>query len=430
MIRFLGLVMGALLMVFAGPAQAQLPPTVTYEVRSGDTLIGIAQRYLVGANAAPKLQRANGITNPRRLPVGKALKIERSLLRFEGVELQVAEFSGQVDLAGMDATRGALLKEGQTVATGSNGFITFSSSNGGRISLPSNSRARLISARRYVLGDTLYVNFAIEKGRGSITSPKLKEGDQLLLTTPRAVTAVRGTDFRVAFDDIAGRSITEVTEGVVAVSAGDDRIQAKQGFGVATSETGLAEPEALLPAPALVDAGAIQTGELLKFRVEKGAGAIAHRVQVAREAGFVDVLDAKVIEDGEASFEGLPNGRYYVRARAISPSGIEGFSSDSQSFRRKRLGISASTGPSDFVDGYAFKWLPEGDPQATFAFQLWRGDNPDALIVDEAGLVTTDIVLTDLPPGSYQWRVAAVQAEEEGLLKVWGPTQKLTVSGQ
>jgi len=433
MIRNLCLVLAALCSVTAAPSSAQLPRVVTYEVQAGDTLLQIAQRYLRGANVVKKLQRANGIANPRRMPIGKMLKIDRSLLKFQDVKLEVLEFSGQVLIANSPAARNLVLREGQTVATRANGYVTFSTEYGGRISLPSNSRARLVRARRYILGNALDVNFQIENGRGSASSPKLQGDDQLLLTTPRAVTAVRGTNFRVAFDDVAERSITEVTEGTVEVAAGKDRIEAAQGFGVATSDTGLAEPEALLPAPKLIDPAKIQTDEQVRFRLDPVAGATAYRVQVARDAGFLDILSGVVIDGEEAVFTNLSNGTYFARARAISASGIEGFSTEEvERFRRKRFGVDASTGPSDLIDGFVFKWVAEGDPKATFAFQLWQtndeGSDPASLMIDEAGLTITEMVLTDLAPGRYSWRVAAVQAEADGLLKVWGPTQKLKIS--
>ncbi len=427
MIRSFCIGIAALFAAISGPLSAQEGRAVTYTVQRGDTLIGIAARYLRSASAIRQVQRINNVRNPRRLPIGKSLSLPRALLRFEDVPLEVAAFSGPVTVAGAAPTVGARLAEGDEVTTGPNGFITFRSTFGGRISLPSNSRARLIRARRYALGETLDVDFAIENGRGSVSSPALKGQDQLQMRTPRAVTAVRGTDFRVAYDDRSARSITEVTEGAVAVAAGTEAITAPAGFGVASAGDGLAPPEALLPAPALVEPGAVQTAEQLRFTVDPGPLARAHRFEIATDAGFVDIISGVIAEGREAVFEPLPDGRYFVRARAISASGIEGFS-ESYSFRRKRLGVEATIGQSEEIDGFVFQWLPEGDGDVTFAFQLWRDGDPLALIIDEVGLSSTALVLTGLAPDVYQWRVAAVEAEPEGLLKVWGPAQKLTIS--
>ncbi|MEO1731375.1 MAG: FecR domain-containing protein [Pseudomonadota bacterium] len=410
-------------------AQAKEPEHITYIVEPGDTLLQIARDYMISADDWPQVQTLNEVGNPRKLAIGKALRLPRALLRYNDVRLQVRYFAGQVFTDGSPVAQQEFLNPGSRVTTGANGFVTFESPEfGGRVSLPSNSAARLVVARRYILNETLFVDFEIERGRGTIFSPPLDTDDQLLLTTPRAVTAVRGTEFRVAFDPEADSSITEVTEGVVAVAALDKEISAEQGFGVRSTADGLGEPEALLPAPKLINPTAIQLDETLKFALEPNAASSARRVQIARDVTFLDVIEEQVVEGDTATFASLENRQYYVRARDISDSGIEGFFSDTAGFRRKRVGVAASNGPSEFVDGLLFKWLPEGEEDSRFAFQLWSANNRDALLIDETGLDIPAMVLTDIPAGTYQWRVAAIVPDEEGLLKVWTPAQTLTIS--
>ena len=129
-----------------------------------------------------------------------------------------------------------MLNEGERIVTRRNGFVTLMTSDGKRISLPSNTTARLIRARRYTLGETIDIDFEVESGRARARSPRLNEEDRLRMRTPLAVTAVRGTEFRIAYDPQSGEtSLTEVTEGVVNVSAGNDQIDAPSGFGIAST---------------------------------------------------------------------------------------------------------------------------------------------------------------------------------------------------
>ena len=431
MFRTLAITAACLLGTVSAPAIAQQGKPVEYTVRKGDTLIEIARSYLTDQAAIAQVQRINGIKNPRAIPIGKRLRIPRALLRFEKVELKVSRFSGGVLRNGQPVSDADVLNVDDVVTTRPDGFVTFPSTGfGGRVSLPSNSVARWLRARRYVLGDTLEVDFQIDKGRGSITSPKLKGQDSLLIRTPRAVTAVRGTEFRVAFDPEGDRTITEVTEGAVAVASGSQEVAASAGFGIAGGADGLAEPEALLPAPEITDPSAIQTGETVKFSVKPDANARAYRVQIARDGGFLDIVRGAVTDTGEVEFTDLPNRNYFVRARSISAAGVEGFSSEiASTFRRKRLGVSAEAGASDLVDGYLFQWLGEGEGDVTYSFQFWPLGKPDQLVVDEAGLTDTAVVLTDLEAGAYEWRVAVVQPDsEDGLLKVWGPSQKMSIA--
>ncbi|WP_435418711.1 FecR domain-containing protein [Parerythrobacter aurantius] len=409
------------------PAFAQDDAGFEYEVRRGDTLYGLAETYLRDKAAALRVQRLNRIADPRRLPVGKVLAIPRELVRYTPVELRVAGFTGPVDVAGRGAQPGLVLAEGQTVSTGRGGFVSFRATGGGEIALPSNTRARLVTARRYVLGDLLDVDFALLGGRGEAKAPKLKRGERFRVRTPTTVTAVRGTEFRVAFDEADARSLAEVVEGEVAVGAGKDERSTAAGFGVASTAAGLGPTERLLPPPALVEPGAVQTGETLLFVIRPQEAATGYRTQVARDAGFLEVVAEQVGPGTEVALPTLDNGRYFVRARAISASQLEGLS-ETFSFRRKRLGVAAAAEESPLADGFLFKWQAEGEGETLFAFRLWREGDAARPLVDETGLPETGISLTGLEPGTYRWQVAAIQAVEEGLLKVWGPDQKLTVS--
>lgn len=409
------------------PALAQDDPPVIYRVKAGDTLSSLARAYLRPQAKLRELQRLNQVRNPRRLPVGKALKLPREWLRYRPVELRVAAFSGPVRIAGRAPQVGMELSEGEVVTTARNGFVSLSASTGARFSLPSNSRVRLVRARQYLLGDIVDVDFAVESGRGEVNSPRLKEQDRLRLRTPVATTAVRGTVYRVAHDEATGRSITEVIEGSVAVAAGAEERATEAGFGVASTQAGIGAPEALLPPVEFVDPGKVQTDETLTFALVPQAGARFYRVQIARDAGFVDTLAEIVTAQPLAALDALEDGRYSVRARAIAASGIEG-NSQAFSFRRKRLGVAGSAGRSALADGFLFKWAPVGAGTTVFAFQLWDERAPARLLVDETGLTDTALVLTDLAPGTYRWRVAAMQADADGLLKVWGEPQSLVVS--
>lgn len=411
----------------ASPSDKEDGPLV-YVVRQGDTLLDISRRYLTSPSAIAPVQKLNAIGNDRAIPVGTRLRLPREFLRFRPVELAVVAFSGPVRIAGRDASLGATVAEGAVISTGPNGFVSVGGKFGGRFAIPSNSSARVKAARRYVLGNTLDIDIAIEKGRATAESPKLQRDDRLRLRTPVAVTAVRGTVFRVAYDDIGERNLTEVVEGSVGVRAGASAGTATQGFGIASSRSGVSPPEALLPPPLLRDPGKLQSEANVQFVVDPRPGEAGHRLQIARDAGFLDIVLEQVAQTPQVTFPELRDGRYFVRAQAISQSGLEGLS-EAVTFRRKRLGAKAEAGQSEGGEGYLFQWLPEGSGQTFYAFQLWREGAADTPLIDETALSATRLELTGLVPATYFWRVAVLQAEpEDGLLKVWGPTQKLTIS--
>ena len=411
----------------ASPSEKEDGPLV-YVMRQGDTLLDISHRFLISPSAIPSVRKLNGIGNDRAIPVGTRLKLPRPLLRYTAEELSVVAVSVPDRIAGRDANLGAAVAEGAVISTGPNGFVSVGGKFGGRFAIPSNSTARVKSARRYVLGNTLDLDIAIEKGRATTQSPRLQRDDRLRLRTPVAVTAVRGTVFRVAYDDAGERNLTEVVEGTVGVQAGASSGIATQGFGIASSRGGVSPPEALLPPPVLREPGKLQSGASVEFVVDPRPGEAGHRVQIARDAGFLDIVLEQVSQTPQVTFPELGDGRYFVRAQAISKSGLEGLS-ETVTFRRKRLGAKAEAGQSEGGEGYLFQWLSEGSGQTFYAFQMWREGSAGAPLIDETALTATRLELTGLAPATYFWRVAVLQAEpEDGLLKVWGPTQKLTIS--
>jgi len=424
-------VLCALALSFTVPAFAQGNDHLVYRVKAGDTLYSLAQRYFTSQQANTEVARLNRIWNPRQIPIGKLLRVPRKLLKFKPVTLRVQSFSGPVQLSRSTPVVGKALPEGARIETGANGFISFLGDRSTIVSLPSNTTARLLRARIYELGNTLDVDFEIAQGRGEVVAPKLKKDERFRIRTPIAVTAVRGTIFRVAHDNDNARSVAEVAEGAVAIDVGEQSTLAESGFGVPMSAQGVGDLERLLPAPEIIDPGTVQTGETVGFSIAALDNAARYRTQVAIDAGFLEivgeVVGEVVGEEAEAEFQGLQNGTYFVRSRGISQTGVEGLS-EVFSFKRKRVGISASAEPSALEDGFKFSWLGAGEGDTSFAFQLWNESAPDSPIVDEIGIEGEGFIITGLAPGAYFWRVAAMQVDEDGAVKVWSTPQKINVT--
>ncbi len=414
---------------FALPAHAQSADgAVTYRMEAGDTLYSIDDRFMSGRGAIAAIARINRIINPYRIPVGTVIRLPRNLLAWRDAGLTVRSFSGPVNIDGAVPQPGMPVREGAVIRTGMNGFVSFQSADGAAVSLPSNSNARLERARIYALRDLRDIEFRILGGRGEIQAPTLRDEERFRTSTPAAVTAVRGTQYRVAYDDASGLNVSEIVEGMVAVENDTVSQLATEGWGVAVTQTGISALEQLLPPVEIAEPGAIQTGEDVSFALIPPEGASSARTQIARDAGFLEMIAQDVSGDGIATFDGLEDGRYFVRSRPISDSGIEGLS-DTFSFRRKRLGAEAVAETSPIADGFRFAWLPQGEGTTHFAFQLWREGEAGTPLYDEIALPGTATIITGLDPGTYVWRVAAIQSDaEEGLLKVWGPEQNLTVS--
>ena len=436
-----GLFCGCLAIAILAPASASAQAAARgvdaqyYNVRRGDTLLELGQRYLMGSQAFREVQLLNRIADPRAIPVGTRLMIPRRLLRSVPVELRLQSFSGPVTISSqsrqLSAHAGLILPEGSEIVTGANGFISIVAADGSRISLPSNSHARFVRSRRYLIDRAADIDVQVLRGRTDVHATHQNPGGTFQVRTPVAVSAVRGTEFRAEYDNSAGgsaeRSLTGVSEGTVAVSTVQSENAVPAGFGAAADATGAITTEALLPAPGLMTPGKVQTDEALLFRVSPLADAHSYVLEIARDAGFIETVAEVENPSTEAAFSGLPNGTYFVRARARAASGLAGLA-EAWSFRRQRAGITGAADMSADPGSIRFSWQAAGEGTALYRFQLFSDAAGSLPVMDEAGLTATTLNLTGLARGTYHWRSGLIQTTPDGSAEVWMPLQKVNIT--
>lgn len=418
--------MAAILLALASAVPIAPPPQapVRYTVKSGDTLIALAARWFVRRDSWPEVQKLNRISDPIRLPVGKILSIPRALLKSEAVGAKVVAFRGLVTLAGQAPTMGAPVREGMAIATGDGGSVTVECVDGSRFTLPSHTQVGIARLRRLLLTGDLDRVFATSQGRGEWrVSPAPTPNSRFMVTTPVSVSAVRGTGFRVGYE---GGAVVGVVEGNVGVS-GNDVTRATpipKGKGVAVTTTGVGTPVDLLPAPELQRPGAVQSGPRLRFRVAPVPGARTYAFDVGTDAGMIDVLAQFRGSGGEVSFDGLPDGGYFIRAAATDPAGIDGFA-QTWAFERLTLGPKP---PESIGRGMRFRWTSGEDGVRTYRFTLFTDEAATRAFIDRVGLKTTSFTVTDLPPGTYWWRVVLTKFSDGKAVVATGELQSFTIA--
>lgn len=417
------------------PASASAPQQssddLIYVVKRGDTLIGLARDFMVRESHYRIVQRANKIANPLALPVGSRLKIARNLLKFAPEDAKAVSVRGNVTVSrggtGSVLANGAILQEGASIQTGPSSFATLQLDNGSRISLPSNSRLRISRLRRYNIDASLDYDFDLAKGgvRSTVT-PMKSANDQYRMRSPKAVSAVRGTDFQSRYDEAAGADFAEVVEGALAVGLHDGSdTPLPAGSGLIVDKSGKSSVEALLPAVEWPDAGKLQREKSVAFALPANPSASATRVSLSADAGFAEQFADSVTSTGVTEFADVPDGNYFVRLRSISQSGVEGMPA-TYAFKRRMNSISAQAGADSL--GYKFKWASAGRGRFRYHFQLFRGGKDGLPIIDQRGLEQTEITLSDLPAGDYYWRVASVQYLDGEVNSNWTDFEKIGVS--
>jgi hypothetical protein len=408
---------------YAGAAPSDEP--ITYKVKSGDTLFGLADRYMVSRDRYKIVQQQNKIRDPHAVPVGTVISIPRNLLKFKPAAAKIISVRGQVNTGAVAANVGQSVSEGIVISTGPSSFATMQLADGSRISLPSNSDVRIRRMRNYVLGGSLDYDFDILKGgTRSTVSKKKSQDDRFRMRTPKAVSAVRGTDFQSRIDPVTKRDFAEVVEGALAVDIGTGNLLPLPAeMGLAVTEDGQKLTETMLPPPVLPGAGKTQAEKIVSFAAEASTPT---RFTIASDSSFIEQVADIVATDGKANISDLPNGNYFVRGRAISGNGIQGLPV-TYAFKRRLNGVSATAGKGD--EGYVFRWSAEGEGKKNFHFQLFRTAADTVPMIDEAGLAGDRVTISDLSVGKYLWRVAVVQYLDGEVAINWTPLETLTVSG-
>ena len=417
---------------------------IEYVVKVGDTLIGLANKYMLRPNDYRTVQRLNRIANPRALPVGSKLEIPFSLLKYRSSSATLAAFRGNVSIvsAGRSISpfKGVIIGEGNSLATAASGFLTLQLEDGSRVSMPSNSKIRVTRLRQIMLTNSLDYEFSVESGRmRSKVNPFNNKADRYRVRTPVAVSAVRGTDFRTRVDGVNATTFSETVEGRVDVASGLDTsaanvVSVSAGAGAAVKVSGELIKATLLAPPELIESATVQSDERLIFTAVSTPYAVAHHIVLSSDAGFVDVVAEATADGNIVTFPELADGRYFARATSIAVDGFEGMPS-TYSFKRQLATLSGSADRTDF--GYRFKWDGVGSGKRIYRFQLAL-NNKDAIpIIDEASLADSVITLSDLADGDYYWRVGVTQfpdsinennEKDEALIQKWTDFEKLIVA--
>lgn len=418
----------------AKPAQVEAPER--YQVQRGDTLYTLAEKYFTRLGDYRRVQRANRVADPRKLPVGRPLTIAPELLRTEPVTAQLVAFRGQVSVSsnsGAQAVaRGMPIREGHRLETGPNAFLTVELPDGSRVTLPSNSRLRVERLRRVVMTGALQRDFAVEAGRSNaVVTPARTPRDRFRIETPLTVSAVRGTEFRTNYDPERRQATLEVLEGAVAnvrtADASEQPVTA--GFGVQTTPEGVRPPAPLLPEPRPVAGALLQDEPELRFRLAAVPGAAAYRAQTAMDAGFVDILAESQSEAPDLGFASIANGTYFVRFTALGADGLEGRPSTFAFERRlNSLKLEEPAALAGAKRRYLFKWNGSGEGTAVYRFVLSRQPEGGQPVIDEPGLSSGEFVVTDIRPGVYYWRVLALRFDGGKIAEKWSAPQRFEVA--
>ncbi len=417
----------------AGPGRAA-DTMVEFVVVRADTLIGLSNSVLVSPTAWREVARINKLANVNRILPGQRLLIPSRLLRGDAVSATLVSVTGDVRSGDTPLAVGAALNEGQSVQTGPNGSAVVELADGSRVRVPPSSLAEVAASRNF--GGRLPAGavasaeeaaaanapshwFAgtmrVLRGSVEVFATKVLRAKPLEVVTPTAVVGVRGTQYRVAFDEAAGRRThSEVLEGVVRFDATSASSGADLGAGFGASTDSGGGPSVavrLLPPPDL--SGLPERFERPIVRFSLPGDTTPLRVQVATDPAFERMVsDQQFAAGAEVRIAGLDDAQWYVRARRIDPQGIEGFDSARPFVLKARPEPPAYRAPrtsaKQAVGNVEFAWAPNVDaPRARL--QVAEDAEFTRIVEDRDNVDASALNATLNRPGTFFWRLASVR---------------------
>jgi len=334
--RICGLILTLSLCIGLMPARSIAADWV-YSVRSGDTLWDLCLEYTDLKTCWLKVGPYNGVDYPKNLAPGTRIKFPVKWLKQAPSPVIVNYILGQATKTSegdvSTLVKGDALSIGAVVKVSDDGLVSLLFADGSLMVVEGGSEVRLDVLSTFRDSGMVDSRVHLRSGTVQTTVPKRTPRSRFEVSTPSAVAAVRGTDFRVSSGvasadpgkpnaDTYTRS--EVFEGGVAIAKGTQDQLVPEGFGlIARANEPLTEAVKLLPPPVLVEDSEAQ---MLPHSLSWQASDLAGGYKIVLEPASNDRAPIiKQISDPTTFIvEGIRSGCYLVYVSAIDKQGFQG----------------------------------------------------------------------------------------------------------
>lgn len=397
-----------------------------YTVRPGDNLWNLTEQHLISIGLVYRLQKLNRIQNPYQIPPGTEIRIPFEWARQQSSQARVISVNGdamvrrQSTFQKIPIVQGMQLFAGDEVSTGQDAFVMLEFADRSLLRIQAESKARF--NRLEVLGDEGMVNTEVDLqyGRTENTVPKNPDiNSRFQITSPSAVSSVRGTDFRMGTAEEGMITYSEVLAGRVQVSGSNRSIRVSEGFGSVTKlNEAPSRPVKLLSPPDLSVTPQLYGRMPLTIPLKPLINANAYRVQIAADNAFKNLLTDFISVSVPLRGGELPDGDYWLRIRGRDNSGLEGYEAVMPIKIKARpeppFVIAPQNGMVVEDQNPVLQWTTR--PDITHYILTISQEADFSLPVISESQVTGNHfrVTVPLAPGNYLWRIASV-SEAEGI---------------
>ena len=253
-IAFFLLLIGSQCAAFASEIPKNDSEYLIYEIQKNENLSIIASKYLEGEQSINRLLKLNNKQSPNAIPVGEKILLPKEFLKYSRSTATVSKLSCNnaflVNYNPKQLEIGSLLNEDDVIKVPAGCQVGVTLEDGSNINLVSGTLLKFKTLRVSAIEKSPQVDFELMNGRVDVEVVKRAKGDAAFeIHTPKALAGVRGTQFRVGFDEQKNTSQVEVKNGIVAAKGqANDRSEAlTENQGVPISEEGSAGAVETLP---------------------------------------------------------------------------------------------------------------------------------------------------------------------------------------
>lgn len=413
-----------------------------YTTSKGDTLWDFSQKYLHHATYWTRIKKLNGIENPKRLQPNRSIRVPISWVKVNPVSARLITLFGQAHIIKqgskekLPAQVNSQLDLGDKLVTSAASNVTIQFADKSLITLHENSEALFDHLSAY--GDSGMVDSRIHLQQGRAESRverAVGPGSRFEIHTPSAISAVRGTEYRLTSDAEGQTTKMEVLEGQVAIGSENQTLLIEHGYG-SKVEKGkvpiaahklLAAPEwETFPDPIR------QLNYLLAWQPLEGAK--QYRVELSPRDDFNQVSWSRVMAHPRVNLPDLAEGQHFVRIRGIDELELEGLNAQFPVMIDVRPQAPILLKPAQQktmrAKGPELEWSVSFDAHR-YRLQISADADFYQLLEEHVELSEHRFDLSHLSVSpqeegkSYYWRVASVA--EDGELGPYSPSRQFEV---
>ena len=296
----------------------------SYTIRPGDDLWTIARDYCGSAKVAPRIAAHNKIGDVYTLKIGARINIPTDWLVFAPTTARITQLEGEVTHRTQDgskpATSNTEIYMGDSVITrAGSAQVTFADQS--TITIQPDSRVLFNKLTAFGPAGMVDTHLRFAYGNGTSRVQPQNRGDRFRIETPEGIAAVRGTEFRVGYEQDSSIANAETLEGEIAF-IGFREVDVPQGFGIAATQGGITK-ENLLDAPGLTStAEEIFAGESVEWQPVVDAD---HYVVSWSDQAQPDTTTKLEKTPKPVTMADVEPGSYQFSVRAVSATGIQGY---------------------------------------------------------------------------------------------------------